>query len=79
MIMAAMNGEKAFRRITIIIRTQEGVQKNAESGGLHTILLRLPSNRVTFFVIVVRKWQNRIARIGCNTELRRAKMHDYYQ
>lgn len=46
----------------------------------NTILLRLPSNRATFFVVVsVRKWQSRIARIGCNTELRRAKMHDCYQ
>lgn len=53
MTMAAMNGEKVFRRITIIIRTQEGGQKNGESRGLHTILPRLPGNRVTFVVVVV--------------------------
>lgn len=52
MTMAAMNGEKVFRRKTIIIRPQEGGWKNAESRGLHTILPRLPSNRVTFLLLL---------------------------
>lgn len=47
MTTEAMNGEKVFRRVTIIIRTQAGGQKNAESRGLHTTLPRLPGNRVT--------------------------------
>lgn len=84
MTMAAMNGEKVFRRKTIIIRPQEGGWKNAESRGLYRVLSRLPSNGVPFFlgvvvVVFVRKWQKRKSRIGCNTEFWRAKMHDYYQ
>lgn len=54
MTMATMNGERDFRRKTIIIRPQEGIQKNVESRGLRAKLLRLPSNRVAF---TVRKWQ----------------------
>lgn len=30
-----------------------------------------------FGAVVVRKWKNRTARIGCDTELRRAKIRDY--
>lgn len=75
MTMAAMSGERAFGRKTIIIRPHEGSGKDAESRGHRQYRFLATAKR--FFS--VRKWPIGIARIGFSTELRRTKLHDNYQ